>query len=457
MAPSKAKTSVPTGKGAPAPAAGSKLRHIFSLAAAIAAVAVGAMNVMFWQRNRIPSHLLGHPLRYYPELLTAATAAELLELAHDMREFPTITSDLLFYKTRRDSIGEDQPAVNGSCSLPFLLPTLDHKRCTLPGRVDVGRHYVSSGGFEGLKEKYETSVSRVQSFSRYMFNFSAYPVANHLFESPEFMEAATAVCPKDKQVLRPLQFNLIAQVPGQTVATHTDAPYFWGFDRFDSPQWLLAVMVFSGLFQDIFIDQVQVVAYFHTWRDDDGARGGRFVYWDDGGLSKEVWPHPRSASTVDGSKTVHAATVFMPEVRPPLLDKSKTHNLQYVSGSSWDLISGDKLIAQYNESDLRFSIVYRAQCFASAEAVDRFNTFPEEERLTVESVLETLTADLVRRGRISQEKVSKLPKLDLALLLMDEFIKYPLPETGMLPLNYCALPKMLPVLAPIFNWLPICK
>ena len=55
------------------------------------------------------------------------------------------------------------------------------------------------------------------------------------------------------------------QVPGQTVATHIDAVYFDGASRFEYPQWLLAVMEFSGLFQDKFIDQVQVVGYLHDW------------------------------------------------------------------------------------------------------------------------------------------------------------------------------------------------
>lgn len=101
-------------------------------------------------------------------------------------------------------------------------------------------------------------------------------------------------------------------------------------------------MVFSGLFQDKFVDQVQVegticcifehtisfisyhfislaahlpllfplsfspqvVAYLHEWTDD---RGGAFVYWkDNSGKMHSVPPSPLSGSSVDGSKTVHA-------------------------------------------------------------------------------------------------------------------------------------------------------
>ena len=70
-------------------------------------------------------------------------------------------------------------------------------------------------------------------------------------------------------------------MPGQTVALHLDAPYFWGADRFQFPQWLLASMVFSGLFQEQFIDQVQVVAYLHNWTDPGNLKAGRFIYWND--------------------------------------------------------------------------------------------------------------------------------------------------------------------------------
>ncbi len=113
---------------------------------------------------------------------------------------------------------------------------------------------------------------------------------------------------------------------------HLDAPYFWGASRVSVPQWLLVSMVFSGLFQDKFVDQVQVspsaaaapppctaplhrrhapsrrrlqvVAYLHEWTDD---RGGAFVYWkDNSGQMHSVPPSPLSGSSVDGSKTVHA-------------------------------------------------------------------------------------------------------------------------------------------------------
>lgn len=72
--------------------------------------------------------------------------------------------------------------------------------CILPGRIDVGRHYLKTGGVEGLKQPYNSLISRVQSFGRYMFNVTDYPVIEKLFASEAFQNASKSVCPSDKQV-----------------------------------------------------------------------------------------------------------------------------------------------------------------------------------------------------------------------------------------------------------------
>ena len=248
----------------------------------------------------------------------------------------------------------------------------------LPGRVDIGKHFVMTGGVNGLKEDYETMVSRLQSFGRYMFNPNDYPAVADLFESEVFQDAAKSVCPADKQVLDPFQFNFIIQVPGQTVALHLDAPYFWGASRFHYPQWLLAAMVFSGKFEDRFIDQLQVVAYLHQW--DDPEREGRFVYWTQNTRDYEsVPPTPLAGSVVDGSKTVHAALVYRPDATPPFMDKSQNNALEYNKEADiWELVvkneEGEvvKRLRNYTFDDLRISVVYRARCFASVEERQRY-------------------------------------------------------------------------------------
>ena len=167
---------------------------------------------------RLPAHMLG-PAVYEEGLLSVAQAATLRSLVKQIKDYPTNTNDLSFYKTRHEHIGEAQPIeAGGACADPFLVPNGNRTLCVLPGRIDIARHFILTGGpMEGLREPYESLASRVQSFGAYMFNLSEYPEVGKLFDSPRFLQLARRVCPPSKQHLDPFQFNFIIQLPGQTV------------------------------------------------------------------------------------------------------------------------------------------------------------------------------------------------------------------------------------------------
>lgn len=411
-------------------------------------------------RVALPPHLLNHKIEIKPNLLSEQVGDDLMNLIKTMKEFPSNTNDLQFYKTVHEHVGEAIPiGADGRCNHPFLIPDQARTMCILPGRIDIGRHYTLTGGFEGLKESYEDVVSRVQSFGRYMFNMTQYKEIASLFTSESFLGPAKNVCPSDKQYLDPFQFNFIMQVPGQTVAAHVDGVYFWGATRFQVPQWLLAVMVFSGLFQDRFIDQIQTVAYVHRWRaqsDKDGA----FVYWNNNEQEDYISPTPLSGSVVDGSKTVHAALVYRPDVKAPRLDKSEFNALVYHGDDKWTLsaskdktLSGARTLRNYTTNDLRISIVYRARCFRNEGEAKKFAVMQADpthpEHMTLEQILGTLREDLVRRNIIKADAV--IAPLDFALLLQDVYIKYPLPPHALLPYNYCMASLKMPFLKPFFD------
>lgn len=100
---------------------------------------------------------------------------------------------------------------DGKCEHPYLVPSPDRTLCILPGRIDVGRHYLVTGGFEGLKENHVSLTSRLLSFGRYMFNYSEYDEVAKLFNDPRFQQSARSVCPGNKQYLDPFQNNFIIQ------------------------------------------------------------------------------------------------------------------------------------------------------------------------------------------------------------------------------------------------------
>jgi hypothetical protein len=403
---------------------------------------------------RLPAHLLGHPVRSFPALLSASTRAELLNLTRALGELPGVASAERGYAMTHEHIGEglEHAALpGGRCAHAFLVPSADARACVLPGRIDVARHFVSTGGHEALREQPAALLSRAQSFIRYIFDPRAHAVTARLFADAGFLAAARAVCPAHAQVLDPFQTTLIAQVPGQAVPAHVDGVFFRGASRFHVPQWLLAVMAFSGLFRERLVPQVQLVAYFHEWADARGARGGALTHWASGAPAA-LAAEPGSGYAMDGSRTVHAAGVFEPRAAPPALDKDVRHALVFDNATAparWRLESGGQRTAHaWTEAQLRLSVVYRARCFASEAEREGYaaELAAREGLMDLETdILEPLVREAARRGAArSLDALRALPRLDLAFKLLDAFVRYPLPAAPALPFNYCALPKLFP-------------
>ena len=430
-----------------------------------------------FERSVLPEHLLHHPVLYHRNLISHQHGNMLTTLVKELMIYPSnIKADTLTgsWKIRHPHIGEAIPTgrvvdlvanfTTFKCDHEFMVPNADKTMCILPQRIDIGKHFIKSGGVDGKRESYQQSLQRVTSFGRYYMGTEGLdprlpPLIGELFRLDNFQQAAKDICPHDKQLLDPFQFNVIIQIPGQTVASHIDAPLFWGADRTDFPQWLLAVMVFSNLFREKFIDQVQVVGYLSdiapkgATPEELDAIGGEFVYYqanDKGRYSKESAEY-LAGSCVDGSKLVHASRIYRPDVQVPTLDKDKDSELVYVGEEKWELRVDGKVISVYLHKDLRISIVYRARCFADEVELEHYRRFPSEKRMQLEDVLNKLVDKMVDDKAISKENALALSRLDLALLLMDYYIKYPLPsaEKALLPWNYCLISKLYPFLGSI--------
>jgi hypothetical protein len=161
-------------------------------------------NEWLLRRVDLPPHLLGHPALFKREFISEQSRVALLDLVKSFESLPTNAEDLKHYATRHEHIGEAVP-FRGKCPHALLIPNINRTHCSFPGRVDVGSHYIRTGGHEGLKETYESLVSRILSFGVYLFDLSKYPVLAALFDSPNFVEGSRAVCPPDKQYLDPFQ------------------------------------------------------------------------------------------------------------------------------------------------------------------------------------------------------------------------------------------------------------
>jgi hypothetical protein len=200
------------------------------LAAAIYAV------LLHFPRSALPEYVLGHPVVFRENLVSAAVGKSLLEHMKEISVFPSnVAADLKTGSkvTSNEEIGEGQPlnAENG-CDHPFLSPNVNKTVCVFPQRVDVGKSFIKSGGVDGLQELYETMISRTSSFGQYNFFVKnetvVHPAVSALFRSAKFQSVSEAVCPKHKQIIDPFQYNFIINVPGQSVPLHLDSPSFEG-------------------------------------------------------------------------------------------------------------------------------------------------------------------------------------------------------------------------------------
>lgn len=72
-----------------------------------------------------------------------------------------------------------------------------------------------------------------------------------------------------------------------------------------------------------------------------------------------------------------------------------------------------------------------------------------------DDILTPLKNDLITRKRTTNEKLLNMTKLNFALLLMDEYVRYPSPDPKnvLIPVNYCAASRMFPQLKALVDFL----
>eukprot|EP01147_Barroeca_monosierra_P003795 gene3794-8373_t len=391
------------------------------------------------------------------------TPEEQQQLADMVRTYGEIQSAVADQTPLTESIGESKPydPIHG-CTHPLMVPTRDGKQCAFAGRLDVGRHYIRTGGHNSLKEPYESLVSRLLSFAKFFIGkgpkdlSKEIPLFEKLFNNSEYKSAVETICHGHPH-LEPFQLGIIVQIPGQTVAMHYDAPWFFGADRMTVPIWLLVVMHASGLFHNITVPQIQGVAYIHPWNVENmtdsqiaDTYGGSFFYHSQGpGFpAGRLAPRPGNAILLDGSKCIHGTDLFLPpnttsatmlnkDAKPKLVFSPKNSPNVTTRESLWDVISDGKTVATYKFSQLRIALVWRSKCFKSKEEQRKYDEAP---KLKVEEILNVLKDDLIRRNRLDLNTYISPERL--GVLLLDEYVDYPLPVNTWMPYNYCAIPRL---------------
>ena len=111
-----------------------------------------------------------------------------------------------------------------------------------------------------------------------------------LFESDSYQSEINKICSAGyklgetkEMIFHPLQINIVMMPPGQDLPLHQDNQWFWRVNQRSVPDWLLHVMLESGLWADEMIPQAQGVAYLHGTKEKPVyEHGGRYVYYPNG-------------------------------------------------------------------------------------------------------------------------------------------------------------------------------
>ncbi|MGZ8761879.1 MAG: hypothetical protein ACXW2Y_00975 [Acidimicrobiia bacterium] len=289
----------------------------------------------------------------------------------------------------------------------------------LSQRHDAVLNHLRTGG----RRRRDEPIARLAARTNYFREEYAYGTCSlvdgiepFLFHDG-FVEAARAV--HGRPVIEPAIVFANFMVPGQELAVHTDVPEFRGANRKLHPQWLLVAMRHSGLFEEHRMPIATGVAWFHD------ARGGEFASWPDGptrpGAVRTVTAD--SALVLDTDSVFHGVEpIDAPDDEIAPLQPGMT--LDFVGSRRWAVHGGDATVATYDWSELRFSVSWKAYCFADHAERDAWRDHTDD--LDLDATLARLVDDLRARGRIDG---AVPPSKELALLIIDEYIRFPVPAS----------------------------
>ena len=283
-------------------------------------------------------------------------------------------------------------------------------------RHDAAMNYIRTGGRFGRQESFQSAAVRTNYFREtYAYAEPVVPGIEGFLHHEGFIGAARRLF--DRPIVQPAIVYANLLVPGQELAVHTDVPEFRGINRTKDPEWLMVVMHHSGLFDRWRMPIATGVSWFH------GCRGGAFAFYPDGFLGEaDTVPAAHNTAILLDTDSVFHGVDRVAETAVPLPPLEIGMRLTFEGHDRWRVGFGDAAVVRYRWDDLRFSVSWKAYCFAD-EAEQRA-VAEHTDDLTRDAVVARLVEDLRARGRLGDT----LPNgTDLALLMIDEYVRFPAP------------------------------
>lgn len=299
----------------------------------------------------------------------------------------------------------------------------------LPQRYDAVLNYLES--HKDLPAD-EGEIARIARRTNYFRETYAYgeevraPGIEPFLHSEAIMAAAREV--HSRPVIEPAIVFANLFLPGQELAVHTDVPEFRGANRKVLPQWLLVAMHHSGLFEDWRMPIATCVSWYH---DSDG---GEFVFYPDGASGEAVVHNIRknTAVIIDTDSVFHGVG-RMKESTHELPNLKRGMTISPAGGSTWNVTENGKSVAQFDWSEMRLSVSWKAYCFRDED--ERRLWKSQSDDLTLEFILEKLIAGLDLRGVAAS---LDMPRSELAETIIRTYIKFPPAHPTLVPSAFAA-------------------
>jgi hypothetical protein len=290
----------------------------------------------------------------------------------------------------------------------------------LSQRYDAAVNFVRTGGrFGRVHEDRKLLAARTNYFRETYFygEHADLPEIRAFRDDEGLLDAARRL--HDRPIAVPAIVYANVLLPGQELAVHTDVPEFRGANRRILPQWLLVVMRHSELFEDWRMRIATGIAYFGE------ATGGDLAYYPDGAAGKAAVYAPRhnTAALLDTDSIFHGVDRVAGD-EEALTRLKPGMRLVHDGERRWTVRdAADAVVANFATDDLRYSVSWKAYCFA--DDAERAAWEGHVDDLELDVILDTLLADLRRRGVLGAGE--RPSDADLGKLLIDTYVEFPAP------------------------------
>lgn len=248
---------------------------------------------------------------------------------------------------------------------------------------------IGSEVFTGGSAELESAVYKVEWAGDETIRI---PEAGPFFHYKKFIDLAKRTF--DVDVVNPVYMYPGTWAPQKmTDPGHLDDAEFRGLNRWNYPIWVLTLMCYADIFEPWRVRTGALTIWFNR------SERGDFRYWPNGPSGKEkrfrtVWNNAVFAET---DMMFHCVgDVGSEDIEQPPREADGESEMIF-RDDQWLITRDNKIVASYDEEQVRVNILWRARLFKDKVDADRY--YKHKDDLTLERVLEMFTKDLEDRGK----------------------------------------------------------